>query len=129
MILPLTFFISSGFVMFFLVLHKYMERAFGSGLIVKSILHKVDDWSHRRYAELKRVVSYFTRRNTVLILNYFIVYFLRAFITLGSAIKKGMLYMIEKLVRRQEVLTKHGAASAYLKHISEIKQGGRTADL
>lgn len=118
---PLVFFILSGFVMIYLILHKHMELVYGRGLIVKSILHRGDHVSHTWLGKFRHWFSHVTRRNIVIAINHSIVVFLRACIFVSSYIRNSMARALEKLSRREEVLKKNGAASAYLKHITEAK--------
>lgn len=121
---PLIFFSLSGFVMIYLIVHKRMEVSHKRGLILKTLIHKGDVWTHKIYAEIRRTGSFITKRNAVLLLNYCVVMFLRAIVYTSSVIRREVSRVLDRLVRKQEVLTKSGAASAYLKQISEHKNNG-----
>lgn len=127
MTLPIVFFSLSGFAMIYLVLHKRMEHSYGKGLILRNVVHKCDGMAHACYSKSKRFASYINKKNLVIILNHIVVVFLKATIFISTAIKKEMSVILEKLTRKQEVLTKKGAASAYLKQISENKHNGNGA--
>lgn len=119
---PLTFFILSGFVMAYLILHKEMEIAFGRGLIMKNLLLKGDLWFHGLFSKIRKFVSLLTWRNLVIALNYLLVVVLRGIIAAGSFIRKKMTRTLDDLTYKQEKLTRSNAASAYLKQIAEEKR-------
>lgn len=121
----LLLFIASGTTLIFLIIHKEVELAYGRGLIMKTVAHKTDMWLHEKVGAVRGYKSLVTKKNILSVSHFSLVYILKLTLGFFSKMRKKILKIIDKMEKKQVSLGEPGAASFYLKQITESKESDK----
>ncbi len=104
-----------------LFVHKHVESAAGAHPKIVTVREKADTHVKQAIIHAEKAASSITFRNIVIVLNGIVVWVARMFLFLSSATHRAFHRLVEHGSRRQENLKRRGAASFYLKQITEKK--------
>ena len=113
----------AGLGMIALLVHKHLELTRGIETRVQDVREKADPILLDIHETSTRVASHLTIRNLLVALNHAVVHAVRFVMNISHKAHQASAHFVEKASKKTEDLSKAGAASFYLKQISETKNG------
>lgn len=92
---------------------------------MKTIARKTDAWLHTRVHTVREHRSKLTKQNVLIWSRGLCVHLLRFTLGMFGKIRKSILRLIDKMEKKQVSLGQPGAASFYLKQITESKESNK----